>query len=213
MFEEQIINFFGEWGVFAVVIICACMPLVDSKIAIPLGCATAVWGSSAMTVWGATLVSFLASTVAGILVVLLLTPIFNRLKKKKLGKYVVQIESFLEKKMKFFNRPNKKKQVKNTKAKTMALLITFYALPLPVFGIYSGAGLSVLLNLKVWQRILCLVVGNLLNCLLVATLCVLFYSFVPLILATLIIILILVLLWYLINFLYGIHFKRKQKKA
>ena len=213
MFEEQIINFFGAWGVFAVVIICACMPLVDSKIAIPLGCATAVWGSSAMTVWGATLVSFLASTVAGILVVLLLTPIFNRLKKKKLGKYVVQIESFLEKKMKFFNRPNKKKQVKNTKAKTMALLIAFYALPLPVFGIYSGAGLSVLLNLKVWQRILCLVVGNLLNCLLVATLCVLFYSFVPLILATLIIILILVLLWYLINFLYGIHFKRKQKKA
>ena len=210
MFEEQIINVFGAWGVFAVVIICACMPLVDSKIAIPLGCATAVWGSGAMSVWGATVVSFLASTIAGILVVLLLTPIFNKLKKKKLGKYVVQIEGFLEKKMRFFNRP-KKKQTKTTNAKTMVLLIVFYALPLPVFGIYSGAGLSVLLNLKIWQRILCLVVGNLLNCLLVASLCVLFYSFVPLILATVIIMVVLVLLWYFINFLYGIHFKRKKK--
>lgn len=204
MLEEQIISFFGDFGVWVVVFVCACMPVIETRIAIPLGCATAVWGSGAMSVWGSTLVAFIGSTLVGILIVLIFPLVMKMLRKnKKMNNLSVKIESFFEQKFKTQN--------KKSSFKTLLFLTIFIALPVPLLGMYSGAGLCVFLKLKRWQSILALTVGNLINCILLALVCVIFYEFIPMLLTIMIIMLVLVAFWQMINFVYTKVQKKKLK--
>ncbi len=203
MLEEQIVSIFGGFGAFVVVFICACLPIVETKVAIPLGCSTAVWGSLAMNVWASALVAFLASTLVGILIVLTLSPVLKILKKnKKFSKIAFKVEDFFESKL---------RGKKDSKVKAFWFLITFIALPMPLLGIYSGAGLCVFLKLKWWQSLIAVVVGNLINCILVALICVLLYEFIPLILTIFVILIILATLWKIIDAIYGRCLKKSHK--
>lgn len=206
MFEEQIISIFGGFGVWAVVFVCSALPLIEARIAIPLGCATTIWGSGAMSVWGATLVAFIGSTVVGVLIVLLLTPTMRLLKRsKKLNKLVVGIENFFQQKLVSTNGKSKKK--------TIILLTTLIALPIPLMGMYSGAGVCAFLKLKWWQSVLCVVAGNLIGCILIALLCSLLYEFIPMLLSMMIILLVLVLIYSIISWIFGLKFKKTTKNS
>ncbi len=209
MFEEQIISAFGQWGVLAVVFISAFLPILETRVAIPLGCATAIWGSGAMSVWGATTVAFCASTLAGLLVVVTLSPIMKILRKRKQGKNLVNsIEVFFQTKTAELSK-NKKISTK----KIMFLMITLIALPLPFMGVYSGAGMGVFLKLKWWQNFIVITVGNAVGCLILALTCWALYPFVPLLLTCLIIILALIICWYIINMLWILYHKKVKNKV
>jgi len=209
MFEEQIITTFGDWSTWAVVFICAFLPIIEARVAIPLGCATAVWGSGAMSIFGASAIAFIASSLAGILIVLTLSPIMKKLRKKKKRKYLAnKIETF------FNNKINKlSKNKKRSTFKTILFLIIFIALPLPLMGVYSGAGIGVFLKLKWWQSFLAITVGNAISCLLIALTCWILYPFIPLLLTCLIIIILLIITWYIINLCWDFNYKKHQKKT
>jgi len=209
MFEEQIITTFGDWGTWAVVFICAFLPIIEARIAIPLGCATAIWGSGAMSIFGASAIAFVASSLAGFFIVLTLSPVMKQLRKKKKRKYLAnKIETF------FNNKISKlSKNKKLSTFKTILFLIIFIALPLPLMGVYSGAGIGVFLKLKWWHNFLAIAVGNAISCLLIALTCWILYPFIPLLLTCLIIILVLMGCWYLIKLFSNLHYKKLEKKA
>lgn len=209
MFEEQIISTFGQWGVWAVVFVCALLPVIEARVAIPLGCATAVWGGGAMSVLGSSLVAFTASTIAGLLIIITLSPIMKKLRKGKKGKKIVgTIENFFADKVLRFS-----KKKKHSSFKSMLWLTVFIALPVPLMGVYTGAGIGVFLKLKWWQNFLSIAVGNAFSCALIGLTCWVLYPFIPLLLTCLIIIVSLVIIWYLISLFWNLDYKRKLKKA
>lgn len=282
MLEEQVVSAFGSFGVWVVVAVASMLPLIEARSAIPLGCAVGVWGASAMIPWAAALVAFVASSVAGALVVVVLPPILKWLRKRpKLGALARVLDNFFAKKVEQLFSKNKGKKLlprhhnnsdrqpasepnpkssfaesqgpsytvpvgndmskKRPKARKergkralspnrntaesqgadnstkifrkgffLSLLV---AAPLPMLGVYSGAGIGVFLGLKWWQNMLSILSGNLVSCLLIVLLCVIFTEFVELILTCVLVVAALVLLWGVVNLLYDFIYKAKNKAS
>ena len=202
MLEDVVIKFFGDFGVWVVVLVSSMLPLIELHGAVPLGIAQEIWGSGAMSIVGASLVAFIGSTLVGILLILLLTPILKLLKKnKKLAKIANSIE-------KLFNE--KLCGLKGSESRKMLLLTLLIALPVPLFGIWTGAGILVFLGVKKWKSILCLTLGNLASAVLMALLCWLFYELIPFLLICMVIIIILMALWYVCLGIYALCHKHKK---
>ena len=249
MFEEQIITTFGQWGVWVVVFICASLPIIEARVAIPLGCATAVWGSSAMSIFGSCMVACIGGTLAGLCVIITLSPIMKGLRKtKRGGKLVGGIEDFFADKISRFTSNNKtlpssvprlskqkkssneitknfngvekvskketgfSKKKKASTFRTMLLLMIFIALPIPLMGVYTGAGVGIFLKLKWWQNFLSVVIGNALSCVIIGLTCWVLYPFIPLLLTCLIIIVVLIISWYIISLCWNFNYKKHQRK-
>lgn len=340
MLEEQVVSVFGSFGVWVVVIVAAMLPLIEARSAIPLGCAVGVWGAGAMSPWVAAAVAFVASSVAGATVILLLPPVLKWLRKRpKLGAFARILDNFFARKVdQLFvkksrqrvklgsakkppgegasgtslavgnppsknisaanreycvdgnrvlsgknwdktgsagknadnikekeqragnrvlsgeswdktssagknsddikekeqrdgslgrvHRQNKKPKVKKTKsnpqssenstAKNLSkgvFLSLLVAAPVPLLGVYSGAGIGVFMGLKWWQNMLSVLSGNLISCLLIVLLCVLFTEFIELFLTCVLIVAALVLLWSVINIIYDAVQKARIKNS
>lgn len=281
MLEEQVVSAFGSFGVWVVVAVASMLPLIEARSAIPLGCAVGVWGAGAMSPWGAALVAFVASSVAGAVVVVVLPSILKWLRERpKLGTIARMLDAFFGKKVEqLFSDSNRKKrsyrrfckaddQSKEKKGLTSDLakvrqseesiicedmskkhsktrrvksknaespsrnkkelrgrgnstkifrkgcfLSLLVAAPLPMLGVYSGAGIGVFLGLKWWQNLLSILSGNLVSCLLIVLLCVLFNEFVELILTCVLVVAALVLLWGVVNLFYDLIYKAKVKAS
>jgi len=202
MLEQIIINLFGGFGVFLCVFLCSCLPVVETKIAIPLGISTSVWGVNAMTLWQSFLVSLLGSSLTGIMLIFVFYFFAKRIRNRKNNKKIKsKMENFLNSKAKKFQDAKKSKKI--------LFLILLLALPVPFAGLYSGAMLCVLLNLKLYESILVVLGGNLLNCLIILIVCFAFKEFINLFLTILIIFICLTLVWNIICY----FFNKKTHKA
>ncbi|MBR1925784.1 MAG: small multi-drug export protein [Clostridia bacterium] len=180
MLEQSVINLFGGFGVFLCVFICSCLPIVETKIAIPLGISTSIWGTNAMSLWQSFLVSLLGSSFAGIILIFVFHFFVKRIRKRNKNKKITsKIENFLNIKAKKFQDAKKSKKI--------LFLTLLLALPVPFAGLYSGAMLCVLLNLKLYESILVVLFGNFLNCLIILIVCFAFFEFINLFLTILII--------------------------
>ena len=202
MFEETVIKFFGDFGVWVVVLISSMLPIIELRGAVPLGVAQEIWGNGAMSVWGATLVAFIGSCLVGILLIFLLSPVLKLLKKnKKLKKLALSVETVFNEKL---------GGIKGSEKRKLFLITLFIALPIPLFGIWTGAGLLAFLGIKKWKSIICLCVGNAISAIFIGLLCWLFLELIPLVLLCFAIMIILVLLWYVILGVYNFFAGRKK---
>ena len=204
MLEQSVINLFGDFGVFLCVFLCSCLPVLETKVAIPLGVSASIWGQNAMTLWQSFLSSLLGSSFMGIVLVVVCHFFVNRIRRKKKNKKIkTKIENFLNLKAKKFQ---------NAKlAKKILFLILWLALPVPFAGLYSGALLCVLLGFKFYQSLLIVLVGNLLNCLIVLVVCFAFKEFINLLLTILIILISLTLIWNILCYIYNLFNKKNHK--
>ena len=131
------------------------VPTLESKVAIPFGLSKLVWGEKALSVFSACFWAGLGCFLPSLLV-FWATRI---LKKKACGVLIEKIESKYKNKM--------RKSISDFKK--CLYISMFVAVPLPLTGVYSGAVIAALSNLKFWKAFFSLLVGEIISCLIVAT--------------------------------------------
>lgn len=153
--------------VWLVVLIVALIPTLESKIAIPFGMSEQIFGSSALSPIASCLLAFVGSMLPAILVIL----VFRKIKNKTAGFVSDKMLDFANKKvMKHFEKFNKK----TTTLKKCVYLAGFVAIPLPLTGVYTGSLIAGLSNLKLWQGLLSIMIGEVFACIGITIICALF---------------------------------------
>ena len=153
--------------VFVAVMIMAMIPTIESKVAIPFGMSTQIWGEATLS----PVLSAVASCVGSMLPALLVILIARLVKNKTCGfvhdKFVTRVQARFGSKLEKLSR-------KKSTFKKCLLLTTFVAVPLPLTGVYTGSLIAGFTNLKVWQAFLSILVGEIFSCLAVLLVCLFF---------------------------------------
>ena len=141
-FAQQLFDFFSAWGAEVAVFLVAMCPLVELRLAIPIGCIAGLpW-------WEV----FLLSVVGNLLPVapryFLLRPIFAWMKKTRLFRRLAEA---LERKI-------LSKSDRVTRYEMLGLIL-FVGVPLPGTGAWTGTGIAALLDLKPKKTFLSVVIG------------------------------------------------------
>ena len=183
------------------VLLMAMLPMIESKIAIPFALSSSIWGEATMSPVGAFFTAFVGSVLPAFLVIC----IVRFIKKRTTGfvheKFMSKLENRYENKL-------QKVEKKSGVLKKCLALSTFVAIPLPLTGVYTGGIIAGLLDVKVWQAFLAILVGEIFSCGIVLAVCLIFdnsafYIFV--------ISLILVAVWIVVSALFYFIKKHKRK--
>jgi len=153
--------------VWLVVLIVALIPTLESKIAIPFGMSQQIFGDSALSPIVSCVLAFVGSLLPAIFIILL----FRKIKQKTTGFVNDKLLNIANRKIKnHFEKFNQR----NTTLKKCVYLAGFVAIPLPLTGVYTGSLIAGLSNLKLWQGLLSIVVGEFFACVGITILCALF---------------------------------------
>ena len=143
--QEIVLKIFGNNPILATIFI-AMVPIVELRGAIPFGSSKEIWGDKALSLFEASIYSLVGSIISAVIIILLLIPVFNFLKKTKFfNKLVVSFEE------KFKKQSDKiENNAKNNKYKELKRwlgIMTFVAIPLPLTGVWTGSAVAVFLQL------------------------------------------------------------------
>ncbi|MBQ8908927.1 MAG: small multi-drug export protein [Clostridia bacterium] len=148
--------------VWLVVIIVAMIPTLESKIAIPLGMNTAIWGGHALSPFSAFVFAFIGNIIPCYIVMLLVRKIKQHttmvLHSKFFQKYAIkgaQIER------------------KNNFSKYLALA-GFVSVPIPLTGVWTGSLIGGISNLNIHYSFASIVAGAFVSAGIITILCALF---------------------------------------
>jgi len=143
--QEIVISIFGDNPILATIFI-AMIPIVELRGAIPFGSSKEIWGDKALSIFEASAYSLIGSIISAVIVILLLIPIFNLLKKAKFFNKIVA--SFEEKFKKQSDKIENDAQVnKHKDLKRWLGVMTFVAIPLPMTGVWTGSAIAVFLQM------------------------------------------------------------------
>lgn len=143
--QKIVLKIFGNNPVLATVFI-SMIPIVELRGAIPFGSSKEIWGENALSLMEASIYSVVGSLIAGCIVILLLIPIFNLLRKTKIfSKIVTSFEEKFKKQSDKIEGESKKKKYKELK-KWLGVM-TFVAIPLPLTGVWTGSAVAVFLKM------------------------------------------------------------------
>ena len=143
--QQIVLKVFGNNPILATIFI-SMIPIIELRGAIPFGSSKEIWGENALSIFEASVYSVVGSIISAIVILLLLIPIFNFLRKTKVFSRLV--ESFEEK---FKKESDKIESDSNTKTykglKKWLAVMTFVAIPLPLTGVWTGSAIAVFLNM------------------------------------------------------------------
>lgn len=143
--QKIVLAIFGENPVLATIFI-SMIPIVELRGAIPFGSSKEIWGDNALSVWEASLYSVIGSIISAVIIILLLIPIFNFLKKTKFfGRLVYSFEEKFKKQSDKIVEESENN--KNKGLKKWLGVMTFVAIPLPLTGVWTGSAVAVFLQL------------------------------------------------------------------
>ncbi|MBQ8443966.1 MAG: small multi-drug export protein [Clostridia bacterium] len=162
---NSIIEFFADnfsSCIWLAVILVAMIPTLESKIAIPLGMNTAIWGNCALSPFSAFLCAFVGSIIP-CYVIMILT------RKLKKHTAIILHSRFFQK----YAIKGAQIEGKNDFHKYMALT-GFVAVPIPLTGVWAGSLISGLSNLKLHYSFISITIGAFISAGTIALLCHLF---------------------------------------
>jgi uncharacterized membrane protein len=155
--QKIVLSIFDENPVLATIFI-AMIPIVELRGAIPFGSSKEIWGEKALSVLEASFYSVIGSIISAVIIILLLMPIFNFLKKTKFFGRLV--ESFEEKFRKQSNKINNDAENnKNKGLKRWFGVMTFVAIPFPLTGVWTGSAVAVFLQMGFFKSFSSVSVG------------------------------------------------------
>ena len=192
MLTQTVLNILSTIGPTLCVIFCSILPVLETKIGIPLGIDQAVFGKNSLSLFSSFLIAFVSSSIMCILLVTFFHFLFNR--KRKPAKSLSKFQNLLKKPI--------TKLSKMKKAKKIFMCVLFVFLPVPFSGIYGGAILCSLVKLNFFESVLSLIIGNFLSCTVEALACLALKPYISLCLNILIITITLTLLYQTISFIF-----------
>lgn len=157
--QQIVLKIFGNNPILATIFI-SMIPIVELRGAIPFGSSKDIWGDNALSIFEASVYSVIGSVISAVIILLLLIPVFNFLKKTKVFSRLVESfeEKFKKESDKIENDSNAKKY-KNLK-KWLGVM-TFVAIPLPLTGVWTGSAIAVFLNMDFFKSFSSISVGAL----------------------------------------------------
>ena len=153
--------------VFLAVIILALIPTVESKVAIPFGLSYAIWGDATLSPFVAFICAFIGSMLPCFIIIFIVRKIKNKTTGFVHDKFLQKVQKRYQKKLDDLDKKEKTFQ-------KLVLLALFVAVPLPLTGVYSGSLIAGLSDLKIFSSFVAIAVGELLSCLAILILCMLF---------------------------------------
>lgn len=161
--KEFILKIFGDNAWLGIIII-AMIPVIELRGAIPFALSS-VWGASKLGWFEAYVYSVVGATLPALIIIPLLVPVFNFLKKTKLFKKVVELfeKKFTSKSEKIENDIQSTNSNKNKEWKKFVGVMTFVAIPLPLTGAWTGSAVAAYLKMGFWQGVFAVLCGNIIS--------------------------------------------------
>lgn len=205
---EAIINFFRDLigNDFITVIIIAFIPIIELRGAIPVGI------EMGMAWWQSFGLAFIGSCIAIPILLLLLKPILNLLKKIKFfNRFATTIEEmFSGKAAKIAAKAGTGGDVKRKELWIKLIgVFTFVALPIPLTGVWTGTAIAVFLGLPFFKSLITVMLGNLVAGTIVTLLSVFFKQYLDTILMVFFILVIVIVVFYI--FMIGFKMYKSKK--
>jgi len=155
--QKIILKIFGNNPILATIFI-SMIPIVELRGAIPFGSSKEIWGDDALSIFEASVYSVIGSIISAVIIILLLIPIFNLLKKTKTFKRLVEsFESKFKKQSDKIEEDSDKKKYKGLK-KWLGVM-TFVAIPLPLTGVWTGSAVAVFLQMGFFKSFSAISIG------------------------------------------------------
>lgn len=191
--KELIVNVFGDNAWLGILII-AMIPLIELRGAIPFALGGA-WAGK-ITWFQAYSSSVIGATIPAIVIIPLLIPVFNALKKTKVFKKLVEKldEKFSRNSAKIENSVVDVNSERKKELKKFWGVLTFVALPIPLTGAWTGSAVAAYLKMGFGKGLLAVFLGNMISGAIMTTLCVLFPTAVDAILYAFLGLVVLVIL-------------------
>ncbi len=163
MLDFLVDNLSVEWVIFIV----ALLPMLESKVAIPLGMSMQIWGNEVLS----PIMCFLLAVIGSVLPSVLIIMLAKFIKKRTSGFIYERFVSSVQEKYKSDFEKLSSKQSVVKKCMSIAL---FVAVPLPLTGVYTGSLIAGFSNLKWWQAFISILIGEIISGLVVLLLSTLF---------------------------------------
>ena len=148
LFVKEILNFLPRE---LAVLFIAALPVIELRGAIPIGI------SLGLSPFYATIISLIGSMIPAPFILFTIKPIFNRLKKTRLFKKLV--DKLTDRSLKY--------NVEKIQKYGVWGLVLVVAIPLPGTGVWSGSLAAALLNMKFKQALLAIFMGNIIAAILI----------------------------------------------
>lgn len=196
---ESIVEFFRNLfgNDIITIFFVSAVPFVELRGAILIG----IGGGMATNPYLVWLLSWLGSTLLGVLLFFILKPVLNLLKKIKWFKrFVEKVEGIInEKASKIGNKVNEGDSARHVnKVKTIGVA-GFIAIPLPLTGTWTGTAIAVFLNMKFSHTLLAVAIGNAIASTIIFVLGMLFSAYIDIILYALCALILCVVIFYVIK--------------
>lgn len=193
---ESIVNFFREiiGNDYVTIFIVSMIPFVEVRGSIPLAIAMG------MNIFYAFLLAFLGSALMAPIILLILKPIINWLKKFKFFRAIVEaVEDGFKSRADKVQQDAEKFDTTLIERKKMIGLYAFVALPVPMTGVWTGSAIGAFLDLSFVKSLLVVIVGDLTACTLMTLLSYFCASFIDIILYVVFAIVIIAILAFIIK--------------
>lgn len=180
--KNFIVQIFGDNAWLGIIII-AMIPIIELRGAIPFALSS-VWGAGKLSAIEAYFCSVIGATIPAIAIIPLLIPFFEFLKKTRIFKKFVGVfeDKFSRSTEKIETNIANETSRKKVWLKKFVGVMTFVAVPLPLTGAWTGSAVAAYLKMSFWEGLLAILIGNMISGLIMTSLCVIFPSFVDMIL-------------------------------
>lgn len=206
---DAIINFFDKTlnNDILTIIVIAIIPIIELRGSIPVAIAMG------MPVWQAYLWAWLGSSLVCPILLLILRPVLDWMKKTKwFRSLALAVESTFRSKADKVVKESERDDPKKTKKKMLGVY-AFVAVPLPLTGVWSGSAVAAFLNMSFGKAVISVLLGNLTAGAIVTLLAYFLADYMDYILTGFLIIVLLVLAFYIVMVFVKIRKNKKADKA
>lgn len=206
---DAIINFFDKTlnNDILTIIVIAIIPIIELRGSIPVAIAMG------MPVWQAYLWAWLGSSLVCPILLLILRPVLDWMKKTKwFRSLAIAVESTFRSKADKVVKESERDDPKKTKKKMLGVY-AFVAVPLPLTGVWTGSAVAAFLNMSFGKALISVLLGNLTAGAIVTLLAYFLADYMDYILTGFLIIVLLVLAFYIVMVLVKIRKNKKADKA
>ena len=207
---DTIVNFFRELigNDYITVFIVSMIPFVEVRGSIPIAIAMG------MNVFAAFGLAFLGSVIWAPIILAILRPIINWLKKFKVFRLIVEaIEDGFKSKAKGVEDKANQFDATQIEKRKMLGLYAFVAFPVPMTGVWTGSAIGAFLEMDFWRAVFVVVLGDLTACIIMSLLSYFAAAYIDIILLVIFIIVILAICYFIARVVYKAVKKSKEEKA
>lgn len=155
---EAIVNFFRDLfgNDYLTTFFIALLPIVELRGAVPVAF------TMGLSWWQAFGLAYIGSSIVAPILLLLLKPVLELLKKVKFfNRFATAIESMFQDKAKAIaDKAGKSDSARKEEWIKILGVFTFVALPIPLTGVWTGTAVAVFLGVKFWKALGAILLGN-----------------------------------------------------